>query len=165
MEDSLMSLKATNGTIVVYEDRVVIVRKGLGSLALQGIKGDRTFFYSDLSGVEYKKPSIMANGYMKFLTSGTLDINAKVGIFGSSKQSGEDPNTVILRAFDKKVPIESEKIYNFLMKKISDIKKANNNSSTGISSADEILKFKNLLENGIISEEEFEAKKKQLLGI
>lgn len=163
MEDGLMSLKATNGTIVVYEDRVVIARKGLGSLALQGIKGDRTFFYSDLSGVEYKKPSIMANGYMKFLTSGTIDINAKVGMFGSSKQSAADPNTVILRAFDKKVPIESEKIYNFLMKKISDIKKANNNS--GISSADEILKFKKLLENGIISEEEFEAKKKQLLGI
>lgn len=165
MEESLMSLKATNGTIVVYEDRVVIVRKGLGSLALQGIKGDRTFFYCDLSGVEYKKPSIIANGYMKFLTSGTIDVNAKVGMFGSSKQSAEDPNTVILRAFDKKVPIESEKMYNFLMKKISDIKKANNNSRTGISSADEILKFKNLLENGIISEEEFEAKKKQLLGI
>ncbi len=165
MEDILMSLKATNGTIVVYEDRVVIERKGLFSLASQGIKGDRTFFYCDLSGVEYKKPSIMANGYMKFITSGTKDIDAKVGMFGSSRQSAEDPNTVLLRAFDKKVPIESEKIYNFLMKKISDIKKANINSHTAISSADEILKFKNLLDNGIISEEEFEAKKKQLLGI
>lgn len=34
-----------------------------------------------------------------------------------------------------------------------------------VSSADEILKFKNLLDQGIISEEEFEVKKKQLLGI
>lgn len=33
------------------------------------------------------------------------------------------------------------------------------------SDADEILKFKNLLDQGIISQEEFEAKKKQLLGI
>lgn len=31
--------------------------------------------------------------------------------------------------------------------------------------ADEILKFKNLLDNGIITEEEFNAKKQQLLGI
>lgn len=34
-----------------------------------------------------------------------------------------------------------------------------------ISTADEILKFKSLLDAGIITEEEFQAKKKQLLGI
>ena len=33
------------------------------------------------------------------------------------------------------------------------------------SAADEILKFKNLLEQGIITQEEFESKKKQLLGV
>lgn len=35
----------------------------------------------------------------------------------------------------------------------------------GISTADEILKYKGLLDEGIISEEEFEAKKRQLIGI
>ena len=34
-----------------------------------------------------------------------------------------------------------------------------------VSSADEILKFKSLLDNGIITQEEFDAKKKQLLGL
>ncbi len=38
-------------------------------------------------------------------------------------------------------------------------------SSPVISSADEILKFKKLMDEGIITPEEFEAKKKQLLGI
>lgn len=37
--------------------------------------------------------------------------------------------------------------------------------SDTVSAADEILKFKNLMEAGIITQEEFEAKKKQLLGI
>lgn len=41
---------------------------------------------------------------------------------------------------------------------------ANNNVSV-TSSADEILKFKNLLDSGIITQEEYEAKKKQLLGL
>lgn len=41
----------------------------------------------------------------------------------------------------------------------------NNNLNTGSSDADEILKFKNLLDMGAISEEEFNLKKKQLLGI
>ena len=38
-------------------------------------------------------------------------------------------------------------------------------TSTPISEADEILKFKQLLDAGIISQEEFEQKKKQLLGL
>ena len=36
---------------------------------------------------------------------------------------------------------------------------------TAFSEADEIMKFKQLLDSGIITEEEFQAKKKQLLGI
>lgn len=33
------------------------------------------------------------------------------------------------------------------------------------SSADELKKFKDLLDSGVISQEEFDAKKKQLLGL
>lgn len=40
-----------------------------------------------------------------------------------------------------------------------------NNSVSTTSDADEILKFKNLLDSGIITQEEFDAKKKQLLGL
>ena len=36
---------------------------------------------------------------------------------------------------------------------------------TNTSGADEILKYKQLLDMGVISQEEFDAKKKQLLGL
>ena len=39
------------------------------------------------------------------------------------------------------------------------------NSSAAVSAADELKKFKELLDAGIISQEEFDAKKKQLLGL
>ena len=39
------------------------------------------------------------------------------------------------------------------------------NTSQVISAADEIIKFKQLMDNGIITLEEFELKKKQLLGL
>lgn len=42
---------------------------------------------------------------------------------------------------------------------------ADEKTVAAFSAADEILKFKNLCDMGIISQEEFEAKKKQLLGI
>lgn len=43
--------------------------------------------------------------------------------------------------------------------------KAQQNGGSTISSADELKKFKELLDDGIITQEEFEAKKKQLLGL
>ena len=55
---------------------------------------------------------------------------------------------------------------NAVNKSIDDINKIQiNNSQPTLSSADEILKFKNLLDQGILTKEEFEAKKKELLGI
>ncbi|MGI6030792.1 MAG: SHOCT domain-containing protein [Eubacteriales bacterium] len=41
----------------------------------------------------------------------------------------------------------------------------NAGGSQTISSADELKKFKELLDSGVITQEEFEAKKKQLLGL
>ncbi len=40
-----------------------------------------------------------------------------------------------------------------------------NNGGATASSADELKKFKELLEDGVITQEEFELKKKQLLGL
>ena len=38
-------------------------------------------------------------------------------------------------------------------------------NNSNISAADEIKKFKELLDSGVISQEEFDVKKKQLLGL
>ena len=50
---------------------------------------------------------------------------------------------------------------------ISDRKKGSNvvNVSSSQSNADELKKYKDLLDSGIITQEEFDAKKKQLLGL
>lgn len=50
--------------------------------------------------------------------------------------------------------------------KVKDAEQAtvNANDST-VSGADEIIKYKNLLDSGIITQDEFDAKKKQLLGL
>ena len=38
-------------------------------------------------------------------------------------------------------------------------------TSSAASSADEIMKFKELLDSGVITQEEFDAKKKEILGV
>lgn len=44
-------------------------------------------------------------------------------------------------------------------------KALNQPSSSTVSEADELLKFKELLDSGVITQEEFDAKKKQILGL
>ena len=163
-EKALMELKATNGTLLVYNDRVVIKRKGLFAVASQGIKGDTVFFYNTLSGVDYKRPG-MINGYMRFVTGGTVDFNSKSGLIKTSKATTQDPNTVVLRAFKSSTPKMADEIYNLILQKINE---AHSNAGTVVnqlSGADEIVKYKNLLDQGIITQEEFDKKKSELLNI
>ena len=160
--NELMSLKGTNGTVTAYDDRVVISRKGLAAFAAQGIKGDKTIFYSDLASVEFKKPG-WTNGYMQFVYAGTVNTSAKVGVLGTSMKSLKDENTVILRAFNKKVPQQSEELYNLLLKKIQEYKQSSRPSTQG-SVADELTKLAKLKEQRILTQDEFDKKKAELLG-
>lgn len=64
----------------------------------------------------------------------------------------------------------ASEIHSIINNLLIDRQESNRNSSINttkqdISNADELIKFKKLLDSGIISQEEFEAKKKQLLGI
>ena len=157
----IFSLKCTNGLLKVYEDRVVISRNTLFGFVSQGLKGDNIFFYSDLTSIEYRKPSICGNGYIKFITPGTKETKQNLGILGNTTlEASKDSNTLILRAFNKEMPKKSEEIYSYILQKISESKKVitHNNSN-----ADEIIKFKQLLDEGIITQEEFDKKKQELL--
>ena len=161
----LMRLKATDGTIIAYDDRVVISRQGLMAVSTHGFKGDKTFFYTDLASIEYKKPGA-TNGYLHFVTPGSVSKSPKVNLFGTSKDTLEDENTVTLRAFNKDVPSESEKLYNLILEQMQQAKTPNvSNNNTPLSGADEILKYKSLLDSGIITQAEFDAKKKQILNL
>lgn len=161
--EEIYRLKCTNGLLIVYDDRAVISRKTAQGFISQGLKGDKTFFYKDLYSVEYKKPNLWANGYIKFILPGIPEVSQALGTFGSTtEEASKDPNTLILRAFKKEIPIKSEEMYNYIIQKISEYKNVEKKSNK-ISDADEILKFKKLLDEGIITQEEFEKKKKQLL--
>lgn len=61
-------------------------------------------------------------------------------------------------------PSGTKAMYEFIMGKVKKANEAIIPNST-LTNADEILKYKQLLDMGAITEEEFEAKKKQLLGL
>ena len=146
----------------VYENKVVFTSTQSTSTIVTGLvfgtsmtQGEKTIYFKDAIGVQYKASSI-ADGYIQVET-------AAGGVSTSSSQySGENS----IQFSGKKSNEEAEIIVSFIRKQIENIKNAPNGGVIQqLSPAEEIKKFKDLLELGVITQEEFDAKKKQLLGL
>ncbi len=146
--------------IDVYEDKCVIKTKvGFGSLLTgNATDGEKTIYYVDCIGVQFKK-SGLAIGYLQLETASATMNNKKDNFFNENSFT-----------FDvSKVSNERmEEISNYVKKRVEEYKqssKAPTVINSAPSDADELLKFKNLLDMGVITQEEFDAKKKQILGL
>jgi len=161
--EKITEFKGQNGIIIIYDECVAISRKSFGGFVSQGgSSGERKYFYKDIKSIEYKKPTFISNGYFKILIDGSNETNAKVGILSSSTDSMKDQNTVVLRAFNKTVGAEADKIYDLIMEKIAIAKKDSNTQSN--SKMDELKKLGELKISGILTEKEFQKEKEKLLN-
>ena len=134
----------------VYEDRVVCIGKKTFKALMMGraYTGTKEYYYCDMTSVKYVAPSSI-NGFLSFDFPGSDNIEETFW-------------------FDRKKEIikEFEKAYEYIKERIAFYKSQKNTPSIHpLSSAEEIKKFKELLDSGIITQEEFDAKKKQLLGL
>lgn len=152
-------IKGADGKLLVYEDRVVITKK---SFVKKGKIGERNFFYSDISSVEFKK-SGMTGGYIKFIVAGANETSESKSLIKLNKiyNRFDDQNSISFKALEKK----DKEAYDFIMSKIAEAKKGNGGSVIQQSSnLDEIKKLAELKEMGAISESEFEEQKNKLLN-
>lgn len=144
------------GAVELYEDKLVIVRSGFASLAMHGLKGDKTIPFHSLTSVQLRKPGFWINtGYIQF------------GVLGSIEDSGgmfdafQDENSVVFKK--KHLPAFLE------LKAVLEQKMAQKNtpapSSVPANYLDELEKLAALRDKGILTEEEFLSKKRQLLGL
>lgn len=145
--------------LTVYEDRAIIQHKGVLNFMAMGIHGDKTIYFADLTAIQYK-PGGALSGHLQFSVLGGNESR------GGVLSAASDENTITFVA-DKNG--EAQKIHDYINNKLRELKAAKNapiiQAAPAVSAADEIIKFKELLDMGIISQEEFDAKKKQLLGL
>jgi Short C-terminal domain/Domain of unknown function (DUF4429) len=143
--------KGYNGTLILTDTGVTIKRGAKGFLLGGGmLRGDKTIPYSSIAAVQLKKAGMTA-GYLQLTLVGGPE--AKGGLF----QSTTDENTV--NFYSNKAFEEAKKL----------IEEGMLASRTGVvqqrSNADELAKFAELRDKGVITEEEFQKKKNQLLGL
>ena len=154
-------LKGVRGrSMRVYEDRAVIkTEAGLGSFLTGNVSdGEKTIYYVDCIGVQFKESGIQI-GYLQLETASALMNNKQSNFFNENSFT-----------FDASV-LSNEKmreVADYVRARVASAKQQRNQpvaAPAPVSAAEEIKKFKELLDIGAITQEEYDAKKKQLLGL
>lgn len=145
-------------TMKVYEDRCVIkVTAGVGSFITGNASdGEKTIYYADCVGVQFKESGVQI-GYIQLETSSALMNNKQSNFFNENSFT-----------FDLSVATNEKmrEVAEYIRERVAQTKKGTvQTTAPSVSAADELKKFKELLDMGVITQDEFDAKKKQLLGL
>lgn len=145
--------KGYNGNLVLTDNGVTIER-GIKGFLLGGgmLRGNKTIPYQGIVAVQLKKSGI-TSGYIQLTLKGGNE--AKGGLF----QSVKDENTINFMLSNKNYDFEEAK--NIIEEKIN----GSEGNIVQSSSLDELEKLANLKDRGVITDDEFDFKKKELLNI
>lgn len=144
--------KPSKTDIAVDGDKITISRKGILNLMTVGLSGEKTIRIKQITSLQLKMGTNLTNGYLQIGLIG--DSSHSQGLFNAT----QDENTIM---FTKK--------YNNEMRELHDYIDNYDNSpddtirSTEISLSDKIKELKELSELGIITDDEFNEKRQELL--
>lgn len=149
-----MIAKGVNGQVEIVGAKIVISRKGAMAFMTHGFKGDKEILISQISSIQYKQAGMMTNGYIQFAFIGGQE--AKRGLL----QSTQDENSIVFSRsqqphFDE-LKAEIDRIRDSLDREVP---------AAPMSGLDELEKLAALKDKGVITEDEFQEKKKQILGL
>lgn len=148
------SLKAdgVNGQIEIKDNKIIISRRGIMASLTFAFTGEKEILIDNITAIQYQKAGWFTNGYIQFTFKGCLE--AKGGIIEATK----DENSIVFNS-------SQEKKFQYIKDEINKRIQANNNPVKTISNLDELEKLAHLRDKGIVTEEEFNLKKKELLNI
>ena len=140
--------------IVLEDDKITIIRKGFVSFLRHGLKGEKTIMFNSISGMQYK-PSGIAAGYLQLVVMGSQE--NKGGLYSALK----DENTICF--VGKKYNKQAEEIKQYIENHIANKEKNNSMEIIQEDKYDKLAKLKKLLDEGVLTQEEFELEKEKIL--
>jgi len=152
-ESQQKEYKGYNGTLVLTQTGVII-KRGMKGFLLGGgmLRGDKTIPFKSIVAVQLKRAGLTA-GYIQLTLVGGSE--AKAGLFQSTK----DENSINFHTNGGNNDKFEE------AKKLIEERISVDGSTQQNNSLNDLEKLAELKNKGIITEEEFTQKKKQLLGL
>ena len=149
----LLEIVGAQRILRIFDDRVELEQmKNVRAILSQNyFNGKKEIYYYDMIGIQTKDESKLVLGYIQFETA--------------SINSRNNFNSENSWTYDQRINITNETancITAFIRSKIRQ-SKTGQTTAINQSSADELLKWKQLYDSGVISEAEFNEKKQQLL--
>lgn len=154
--------KGYNGTMVLTDDCVIIKREGVKPSKMGGFhRGDKTIPYSSIVAVTHRKAD-RAGGYLKLTLLG-----------GSEEKGGRlqglwDENSIFFKRKDDSKFLQAKTLIEERITQSSITPGREDNTVPPLQQdgyIEELEKLAALRDNGIITEDDFNAKKSKLLGL
>ena len=151
--------KSAKTTVTLDGNFVRVARKGAVNTITRGYSGEKSYRISELTGVQIKKPGLVTSGYFQFLTPAA---NETSGLWDAI----QDDNSFVFIKDELPMVLEIQKyIEEHQSAPAQSATIAASTPTPSISAADELKKYKELLDMDAITQEEYEIKKKQLLNL
>jgi hypothetical protein len=146
------------GEVELLEHSIIIRRKGFLAWSVQGFRGDKEILLSAITGIEFRTGNwaTLGRGSIRFLYMGSNDQRHFTGL-AKLNDAASDENAVVFASRDQNAFIELKEA---IEKRLAVIRQGRSGAT---SAADEIKKLASLRDRGIISEMDFEKKKRDLL--
>lgn len=144
--------------VEINNDLITITSKGIVNWENRGGNASKTIKIENISAVELKT-SGLGTKYIQFIIKDSLEAR------NGSKGAIKDENSIPFSSQQEAVYAMQIKDYIDNYKPKSNIQPHTIIHQNNNSIADEILKFKNLVDVGVITEDEFDKKKKELLNV
>lgn len=151
-----MVAEGKNGQVILFEDKIRISREDIGMLYKlnQLGKGEKEIRLENITSIQLKKPSTLTKGYIQFGQSGYSESDD--GTFDAAS----DENSVL---FTQGQTDEFVELRDEIEKLRQQDKEAAGASGSGVDPTEQLKNIKELHDSGVLSDEEFEEKKQDLL--
>ncbi|QDN81265.1 DUF4429 domain-containing protein [Streptomyces sp. S1A1-7] len=157
----MIEVKGKGGQIQFDGQYVTITRKGLLARSIVG-KGEKRLHISQIASIQWKPAGAVVNGFIQFGVPGGVERRSK---FGNQTQDAlKDENSVV---FTKQQMPQFEELRKHLDAAIAQHHAPQQPASAQPSApslADELAKLGQLMQQGILTQAEFEQQKARLLG-
>ncbi len=150
----------TGSTLEIYDTYIIInhMQTGFMNNALNGgALGGKKIDIKNLTSIQFREPAGFTVGFIQFAYPGSVESKGGVAAMINDENSIPIQPSMVEQA---------REIVSFIEKRKDELTAPQANTVIQqTSAADEIKKFKELLDMGVISQEEFDAKKKELLSL
>ncbi|MGW1171238.1 DUF4429 domain-containing protein [Streptomyces sp. NPDC002550] len=154
----MIEVQGKGGQIQFDGQYVTITRKGFLARSLVG-KGEKRLHISQIASIQWKPAGPIVNGFIQFGIPGGVERRSKAG--RQTQQAAGDENSVV---FTKQQMPAFEELRKLLDAAIAQHHTPQQPTGRAPSIADELTKLGQLVQQGLLTQTEFEEQKARLLG-